>query len=268
MLKFWIAILLTSSVLFGCNADRNTGGGGQPDPADPLTSTTKTYEFSGPNCAVDSNQCLEVKVRYPVFAGTGADRLNAAIEDRLLYNIAFFADPEEAREELTLQRAVDSINAMHQLSLADVDAFTNRWSLDTEGEVAYQSGRVVAVTLNNYSYMGGAHPNAFVDFINFDRKQDDAIIEPADLYQDTVALQAVIEQKIRTLRKLPPDADLEEAGYFWDGDFVFPSNFLITEKGLELVYNPYEIAAYAVGFTELFIPKAELTGLVRTEYWE
>ena len=44
------------------------------------------------------------------------------------------------------------------------------------------------------------------------------------------------------------------------------SNFCITPKGILFLYNPYEIAAYAYGEIELFIPFSEIKSVVNPKF--
>jgi hypothetical protein len=44
------------------------------------------------------------------------------------------------------------------------------------------------------------------------------------------------------------------------------NNFCITKKGILFLYNPYEIAAYAMGEIELFIPFEELKTVVNPRF--
>ena len=40
-------------------------------------------------------------------------------------------------------------------------------------------------------------------------------------------------------------------------------NFALTKDGLKFVYNPYEIAPYAMGQQEIVIPYSELKSLLK-----
>jgi len=57
-----------------------------------------------------------------------------------------------------------------------------------------------------------------------------------------------------------------EAGFYFDNDvFTLTDNFAITKKGLKFVYNPYEVAPYALGQQEIMIPYALIKELIRKD---
>lgn len=81
---------------------------------------------------------------------------------------------------------------------------------------------------------------------------------PIDRF-DMDALKQLAEKAFRQYHKLSVDANLDDAGFFFEnGVFSLPANMALTENGLMLLYNPYEVAAYALGETRLFIPYAEI----------
>jgi len=55
-----------------------------------------------------------------------------------------------------------------------------------------------------------------------------------------------------------------EAGFYFENDvFKLTANFAITKEGLKFLYNPYEIAPYALGQQEIIIPYAALGELIK-----
>ena len=66
------------------------------------------------------------------------------------------------------------------------------------------------------------------------------------------------ESAFREKHKLTPDTSLNDGGFlFPDGDFILPENMAVNEQGILLIYNPYEVAAYALGRTVLLLPFPE-----------
>ena len=48
---------------------------------------------------------------------------------------------------------------------------------------------------------------------------------------------------------------------------MFPSeNFILGNETITFVYNPYEIAPYAVGSTELIIPFGDIKDLLKNSF--
>jgi hypothetical protein len=48
---------------------------------------------------------------------------------------------------------------------------------------------------------------------------------------------------------------LEEAGFtFDDNTFTLSQNFALTDKGISLHYNPYEVGPYVMGASDFVVP--------------
>ena len=74
------------------------------------------------------------------------------------------------------------------------------------------------------------------------------------------------EKIFRNEKDLRSEEDLTEAGYwFEDGKFALNRNYLITPKSLIFIYNPYEIASYAEGFTEIEIGYDQIKSLIKKD---
>ena len=72
-------------------------------------------------------------------------------------------------------------------------------------------------------------------------------------------LTPIILEKLATMNGLKSPNQLEENGFF-DISSIKPSNnFIINEKGITYIYNPYEIAAYYIGISKVFIPYGDIT---------
>jgi len=69
------------------------------------------------------------------------------------------------------------------------------------------------------------------------------------------------EQLFRKQQKIPEGQDYADAGYFFDDGFYLPNNVLMTEKGLQFYYAPYEVGPYSLGDIKLFIPYTKLADL-------
>jgi hypothetical protein len=89
-------------------------------------------------------------------------------------------------------------------------------------------------------------------------ERGDCIAAESDL-----AFVKILEGAFRKARGLSPDADLKAEG-FWmaKGEFPLTPNFGVRPDGLVFYYNPYEIAPYALGPTEVVVSFREMAGMV------
>lgn len=110
---------------------------------------------------------------------------------------------------------------------------------------------------------GGAHPNALLNFLNWDTKTDEEVALDDILIQGYEPRLTTIAEKIfrkqERLREKEPLTNF----FFEDGEFALNGNFKLTSEGISFFYNSYEIQPYIDGPTELLIPYASIKQLLR-----
>lgn len=148
-----------------------------------------------------------------------------------------------------------------------VDALSGCWELKSKADTTFTNPKLLTVQFESYTYTGGAHPNSNVSLYTFDR-QTGRSLTLNDLVADTTALLSAVEQAFRADQKLQPQDNLEERGYFLqNGRFPLPASVGMGREGMIFYYNPYEVAAYAVGPIELTVPYARLKNVLRDEWF-
>lgn len=213
-------------------------------------------------CATDETHCARVRAEYPA-AVLGAPAERAFFNDTLEAHVrrSFAVFPTGAEEPPpSLGVMADRLLADYEKYADDMGAYQTPWEVSLAGEVLFQSSRIISVALDNYSYLGGAHPNTSKELLNFDLSQR-RLLTLEDICTDRNRLRPLVEARFREFHQLPRGTDLNQAGFFWDQTFFLPANFALTAQGLYLYYNSYEAAPYAVGPTELTIPWPELEGI-------
>jgi len=115
------------------------------------------------------------------------------------------------------------------------------------------------------SYTGGAHGMYSSRFQNMDMKSE----RDWDINQvlnDTVALKPYLELAARDYFGVQSTEDISSR--LLVTEIPATSNFYVTPSGLTFVYNPYEIASYADGEIQLFIPYEKLMNLLTRDFKE
>jgi hypothetical protein len=239
------------------------------DPTDQAAAglMIKNAEFkkASASCRQDSNRCIVLEANYPVVLGPGA--IEKTINDSILHYVksAFVFDEKTATKQLSLAKAAqDMIKYYDDFSNPDSNNYITPWEVEVEGTIIKNSAGIFSVSLSNYSFTGGAHPNMTMTLLNFDAKTGKTI-QLKDLIKDETQLKKRVEAKFRRERELQPLEDLNEAGYFWDGEFALPAAFAIQDEGILFYYNTYEIAAYAQGPTSFVMTWEEIGDTVTHE---
>ncbi len=147
---------------------------------------------------------------------------------------------------------------------------TFSFSLSVFNKIEYESANVLSFSACSDDYQGGAHgiyfrDNVAVNLNTVEKIQEkDIFIED---YKEPLAL-VIREQLLEYIRDdRDEDSDAETLKqYFFQFDSIYSNNnFLMDDKGLHYVYNVYEIAPYASGMFELFIPYSKIANLLKPD---
>ncbi|MCL1933624.1 MAG: DUF3298 and DUF4163 domain-containing protein [Candidatus Azobacteroides sp.] len=148
--------------------------------------------------------------------------------------------------------------------LEDETGFIYEQSL--ENEILYNKNGFISFVVKNTAYEGGAHGSNSINGYVIDLNSGKFLTEDdfaGNNYQKN--LSSLLVQKIATAKGLDNASQLETIGYNAIEDIVPNGNFTIDDKGITYYFNEYEIAAYFVGITEVFIPYEELKAYITND---
>lgn len=151
------------------------------------------------------------------------------------------------------------INYANELSLAQYS-----WLYQQQQSIIYNEHNIVVVRQYKYEYTGGAHGSYSYNYINIDRNSAKVISLQDLLTIDTTRLISLLEVEARKHFRIEEGHSLEEQ-MFVERLFI-PKNFFITNKGITFSYGLYEIASYADGIVELFIPYNKIPDLLNPDF--
>jgi len=235
------------------------------DPDRPVAFEMKVEERTEGECgAAATSSCARFRAEYPAItrapSGEALAALNQAVRWTLLKPDLWAPAPglEEMAEFFFAQ--------WRETRQAFPDAAsTARWFLEIRLRVIYQDRRVISFETAEQAYTGGAHDNSATRYLCLDPADgrplalDDLLIGGR-----SPELLAIAGKRFRELHEVPPDRTLADAGFWFEGgEFALNDNFAVTEAGLSFHFNPYEVAAYAVGPTDLVLTLEDLDDLVR-----
>jgi hypothetical protein len=179
--------------------------------------------------------------------------------------------------EKTAQQDIGKVLEKNRKQFIDVYVQENKSMTDTEIKemgfslnmnqvsrlmIVYQSRKILTTAIYTYTYSGGAHGNYGTSYASYDlllskklRLSD--VITPAG----KIKLSILLEKYFRTTYKLKSTGPLTEI--LFENKIEPNNNFYITGKGIGFCYVPYEIASYAIGEINVFIPFTELTAYLQ-----
>lgn len=220
------------------------------------------------NCNQADQPCFEITLIYPQLANTTASnrvKINEAIEEKVVNLFSnYYLSAETETQQLNLDQIVQDQFDEFLALVEDNSVFASNWTIELKGEKSAETATTLTVSLAEYYYTGGAHPNSYQSYLNF-KKETGELIQLATIIADQDVFLKIAEQHFRKAYDLTADQDLTAAGLF-ENQFVLPENFAITEKGLLLFYNTYEIAPYVAGTYEFQIPWDELDAALNLQF--
>ena len=202
--------------------------------------------------------------------GHRAEIVNNTIQQRLLDT-----------EDLKMQQAVDSFAAQYTANYKKnylplynqdrADTLKRSWYeyhyiITTDVSLGHKGTSVYHVNLDYYE--GGAHGINQHLTMNFDRETGRQlsladVFAPGYEHRLNEVLLEALQQKTGTKNL----SQLHDKGYLYSMDMFASENFILGDDTITFIYNPYEIAPYAVGTTELTIAYSDIDDILKNSFF-
>ncbi|UOG73803.1 DUF3298 and DUF4163 domain-containing protein [Hymenobacter tibetensis] len=137
-----------------------------------------------------------------------------------------------------------------------------RYEDQTVTHVFWNQDNLLSVGFFTYSYTGGAHGNYGTRATTFDMRTGKAL-RYADIFRPdaTVSLSNLLDQAVRRTLRQTATTKLDE--FLFVKKMPVSHNVYLTRSGAIFIYTPYEIASYAQGEIQVFVPLEQLRPLLR-----
>lgn len=173
--------------------------------------------------------------------------------------------PSEAMKRYIEEVKSEYLFGADSLGFTPDELATMKSELSLENKIFYSDSLVLSIQKNLYTYSAGAaHGLHGTGYYNIDL-QGKGILSEGDLFVDGYVpeLTKIIQSHLLKTYGKQTAQELEESEGIYVSDLTPNDNFAIGAKGLTYCYNPYEIAPYAMGIIEIFIPYEALTNILR-----
>lgn len=214
-------------------------------------------EIKSENC----ENCPEVTINIP--RALNSDPLSATINNALKEEVLSLLIYDDQMEVSTIEEAIVSFNNGYlELKNLYPDEPIG-WEAKIDGAVTYEDTNLLTIQVNSYSFTGGAHGLSTTRFLNFDKLRA-LEMEIAELFINPLEFQIFAEAKFRDQENIPSVGSINATGFMFENDtFYLPQNIGFTPEGLQLIYEPYEVASYADGPIIMTIPYSEINSFLR-----
>ena len=139
----------------------------------------------------------------------------------------------------------------------------NKYVFEIHQNVKYNENDFISIVSDIYQYTGGAHGTSVWRAKNIDTLTGTEVLL-ADLFEDNnykTVLNTLIEQEVTE--------HPEDYNDLWEKPQIKDSNqrdFYISDNGLVVFYQPYDLSYYARGFVEFTIDYDDISGYLKEEY--
>jgi hypothetical protein len=164
----------------------------------------------------------------------------------------YFKDYRKEAKELADNRGSDD-----ELYFLNYESYTNT-------RVRYNANDFVVIEAMNYVYSGGAHGNYGSGFYNYDVANQKVLKLNDILTADSTTLNKIALKFFRSQYNIKNNEPLSKVTF--EDTLSLNDNFYINSKGISFLFNPYEIASYAQGQLEVFIPFEAVKNYLKPEF--
>jgi len=223
----------------------------------PLQSMAVTKSVK--ECLRDSI-CYSIGLNYPEFTGGPNPAATAAINDSLRQGVYSILEVDQS---LPIEAAFDAARAhMRNILKADLemmpDVTDREYYNEVDGSMLWQNGQYLSVEMNASGFTGGAHGYYGTALTTYDLKTGKSLLLSA-LISDVEALRTMLgEAFVAEKKEMVPDVTLKDLLLEPEEPLALPVNFCILPEGIRFIYNPYEVAPYAVGQTDIMLSWKQL----------
>ncbi|MBE2218832.1 MAG: DUF4163 domain-containing protein [Ignavibacteria bacterium] len=207
-----------------------------------------------------SDTCTYFQVNYlEAVSGKNKDKINKFLVGEVNWSLTM-----GETTPTTIQAAADSFMTDYVSFRKEVPESAQFWYLEYTMIQANEIPKIVSLASTISSYMGGAHPNTYMSYLNINKETGDTVSLNA-LFASGFEkkLNTLIDAEYRKMKNLKPGDNLADKGDLFENKIEFNYNYTVNKEGsITFYYNPYEISAYAVGPIEVTLSKDQISGLL------
>jgi len=216
-----------------------------------------TLNFSESNFTSEAHAIIEVNM--PLCDGNSdvANRINASINSHVVSCLNPQGKGSTAKSIEEIAKLFDKEFIAFSDNVSDI---SQPWEAFVDGEMIYQSPEVISIAFNAYKNTGGAHGNSVISFLNIN-PNDGETYHLEDVVNDfegfTNLAKSYFEKEIKSTTET---SDVKVSL-----GFSLPEAVGISDDGVILVYNSFELTDYSIPLLEFTIPFEEASKFLKVD---
>ena len=242
------------------------------------TSMTTPTQLSFDTLSVEKRVTLTTDTNSPAYemkinvkyVKEGSDDMRKSVNDAItakifnLHNV----DIKMAVDSFVKENTRTYLKDMRPLYMEDKRDIDRRpiYEYAADIKTRTEDGRegVVTYFIDMYNFEGGAHGLTQLLTLNFDKATGKTLtLDDVMVPGYKVKLNELLQKALMDKADCKDINELHDKGYLFSMEMYPSSNFILGKDGITFIYNPYEIAPYALGRIELTISNATLEPLFK-----
>ncbi len=229
-----IIIVMTIGLFFSCEEEVNLA-------------------FSEINVLEGKEATVEINIPKAEGNDVICQSINSSLSD--FTNRALNIDSSNEVQD-TFEESITQFNASYlkfkNAMVEELQIELTPWEAGVDGEVTYQSNRVVSIAMNTYLNTGGVHGTSKISFLNFDATNG------KQLHYDEFIKD---KDELKKFLKFYFEKEVESISF---DDFKLPETIGLSDEGVIVLYNVNEIPSYTDKLTEFIVPFDEIEQFLKT----
>lgn len=206
------------------------------------------------DCSGDSCAVIAITMVKCLTESQRCRNMNLTVEKHALS----FVNAMTATSEDTLEDAMIEFNALYQEMRAQFSEETLPYELTLEYEITFSNDQLIALSVDQYAFTGGAHGFGSISFLNLNPETGEEIPLPA-MIKDVRGFTEVVEQFFRQKNKLDPQQSLNNNGFLFENDqFQLPETIGFTDKEVIFNFEAFAMQSAAQDSYDVYIPKHKI----------
>ena len=207
-------------------------------------------EIQKTEVTADSAECnIDLQFLCPVRYGN--EKALAQLQQNLLALI-FGDEYKDVCIKKAAEQYASAILDEFQLNAQGLESlsYAEEWIINTA--IVYNTGNLLSYEVSRYVFTGGAHGLETRECYLFDMKTGNRINQFEIFTEESKdEISAMLKAKIMSDNGFADEGKMVESGFLFPEKIVPNNNFCVTDSSLIYLFNPYEIAAGALGSTQV-----------------
>ena len=217
----------------------------------------KKFEVQKKEVTAGSAECaIDVQFLFPV---KYANKTALTQLQQNLLALIFGENFKELDGQAAVSEFVNQTISEFKLNAQGLEefAYSEEWYLNSD--IIYNNKDLLSYAVERYTYTGGAHGLETVEYFLFDMKTGNRI-DQFEIFSEVSKneISELLKSKIKQDNGFANEDKMVAHGYLFPEKIVPNNNFCVTDSSLIFMFNPYEIAAYSVGTTQVELKFEEI----------